>query len=680
MARFQFDTPQGKFEVEAPDQDSAIGALKSMQAPQQSQQQDKAPIQSPPGPEQQQPEQTYGGALNTWLDNAISGIPIVGPAIKKGSDYLGTEAIGAVTGQDPAQMRADIEQRREQRDQTYPASSLSGKLGGAIASTGAVGATVGGAQALGVAGESVLGRILASGASNAAISGADTAVRGGDGKDVINSMAIGAGIGAAIPAAGALIKAGVGAVADRIAPLVNGIMSPAGEAERRVGTAVARDQAANPGNLVGPADEAMAQQAGVPLLNADRGGETTRALARSVGNQSPEARATIENAANDRFGGQGSRAADFIRQVTGGAVDDLGYQQAIRDTARVVNKPAYNKAFASPAAQQMFTPELQELMQAPAVQRAARQAVGRSANRGAVDGFKAVDNPFHQAADGTYKLRQGADGQLVAPTLQFWDQVKRNLDSEIGKASRAGDNTLTGDLTALKGKLVSTLDTAVPEYKTARQGAASYFGADDALEAGKKFVNTPRSIPEAKAAFEKFAPAEKAAFSTGFASELIDKINAVGDRSNVITQVFKSPAARAQIDLALGPQKAKQIEAYVRVEDLADKLRGAMGNSTTARQLAEMGIGAGAGYAFGGQDWKGATAGAALAAGVRYGSKQIDQRVMQQVAKMLVSDDPKVIQSAVKQASASPTYMQALENLSGLLAAPARGTALAVNH
>lgn len=631
-------------------------------------------------PKDDRTQQTYGGALNTWLENAISGIPIVGPAIQKGSDYLGTEVIGGLTGQDPAQMRADIEQRRGGRNETYPASAFSGKIGGAVASTGAVGATVGGAKALGVTGESLLGRILASGASNSVISGADTVARGGTPGEVVGSMVTGGGVGLAIPAAGAAVKAGFGALGDRVAPFINSIAAPTKEAERRVGTAVIRDQTANPGGLVGPADEAVAQQAGVPLLNADRGGETTRALARSVGNQSPEARATIEKAANDRFGGQGSRAASFIRQVTGGAVDDLGYQQAIRDTARFVNKPAYNKAFASPGAQQMFTPDLQELMQSPAIQRAARMAVGRSANRGAVEGFKAVENPFHQAADGTFRLRQTADGKLVAPTLQFWDQVKRNLDSEIGKAGRAGDNTLSADLNALKGKLVAGLDAAVPAYKTARQGAASYFGAEDALEAGKKFVNTPRSIPEARAAYEKFAPAEKAAFQTGFASELIDKIGAVGDRSNVITQVFKSPAARAQIDLALGPQKAKQIEAYIRVEDLADKLRGAMGNSTTARQLAEMGIGGVAGYTFGGHDLKSATAGAALAAGARYGSKQIDQRVMQQVAKMLVSDDPKMLESAIKQASASPTYMKALEDLSGLLAAPARGTALAIGQ
>ncbi|TPN58633.1 hypothetical protein FJ976_01615 [Mesorhizobium sp. B1-1-9] len=675
-SRFQFDTPQGKFEVEAPDQESAIGALKGMQAPQP----DKAPIQSPPGPEAQQPQQTYGGALNTWLDNAISGIPIVGPAIKKGSDYLGTEAIGAVTGQDPAQMRADIEQRREQRDQTYPASSFSGKLGGSVAATGALGATVGGAQALGVTGESILGRILASGASNAAISGADTSARGGSPSEILGSMETGAGIGGAIPIVGAGLNAGLSAISDRVAPFVGSLISPAKEAERRVGSAIARDQAANPRNLVGPGDEAMAQQAGVPLLNADRGGETTRALARSVGNQSPEARATIENAANDRFGGQGSRAASFIRQLSGGSADDLAYQQAIRDSARAANKPAYNRAYAAPAAQNMWNSDFEQLMQAPAMQQAATGATTRGANRAAVEGFQPVRNPFQTTPDGKLTLRTNPDGSTALPTLQFWDQTKRNLDSMVGKAERSGDNTYAGDLKSLRGALVKMTDAAVPEYKTARQGAAAYFGAEDALDAGRKFVNSQRSIPEAQAAFAKFSPAEKQAFQTGFASELIDKINSVGDRSNVITQVFKSPAARSQIDLVFGPQKAKQIEAYIRVEDLADKLRGAMGNSTTARQLVEMGIGAGAGYTFGGQDWKGATGGALLAAGARYGSKQIDQRVMQQVAKMLVSDNPKVIEAAVKQATASPTFMRALENLSDVLAVPARGGAVAAEQ
>src|SRR5690606_12201742 len=111
-------------------------------------------------------------------------------------------------------------------------------------------------------------------------------------------------------------------------------------------------------------------------------------------NQSPEARAVIEKTASDRFGAQSQRAAEFIRRLTNGNVDDLAFQQAIKDTARVVNKPAYDKAFNAPQAQAMWNGRLQQLMQAPAMQAAVRTATSRGANRAAVDGFKAVRNPF----------------------------------------------------------------------------------------------------------------------------------------------------------------------------------------------------------------------------------------------------------------------------------------------
>lgn len=624
------------------------------------------------------PGQTFGGAVTTWLENAISGIPVAGPAIQKGSDFLGTEVIGRLTGVDPAQMRADLARRRDARAEQYPASALSGNLAGALGSTGALGATGAGARALGITGESLLGRAAASGASGAAISGADAAARGGDVFDATESATIGGGIGAAIPLVGAGVRAGMGAVGDRIAPTLNAIRQPEQEAQRRLGSAFIRDKNAAPQNLLSPVDEKVAQVTGVPLINADRGGETTRALARSVSNQSPEARAAIERTASDRFASQGQRATDFVRLLTNGAVDDVGYQETIKNAARVVNRPRYERAFNSPNAQQVFTPELQELMQSPAVQKAARMATGRSANRGAVEGFKAVQNPFHQAADGTFKLRRRADGSFVAPTLRFWDQVKRNLDSEIGRAQRAGDNALFGDLVALKNKLVSTLDQAVPEYRAARQGAASYFNAEDALEAGKKFAGSPRAIPEARKAYASFSEPEKAAFQIGFASELIDRIKATGDRTNVINRIFKSQAAREQMELVFGPQKLRLIEAYVRVEDIADRLRGAMGNSTTARQLMELGIGAGGGFAVTGGDWKGALGGAALARGARNLTQRADSKVMERVAQLLVQDNPKSIEAAVKYAAQSPTYMQALEQWGMLLASPARGTALSV--
>lgn len=629
-------------------------------------------------PEERGMGERVGEAGLTWMESSIAGIPVIGPALQTGSDYLGTEIMGRLSGQDPAQMREDIWARRGQRAENNPASAMSGNLAGAMGPIGAAGATATGARLLGITGKNLGTRAAASGLSSAAISGADTAARGGDTADVLTSTGIGGTIGAAIPIVGAGISKGIGAVANKVGSGTRGVFRPEAEASRRVGAALQRDMASSPQAIANQADEAVAREAGIPMLNVDRGGETTRALARSVGNQSPEARATIERVASDRFAAQGDRATGFIRKIAGGNVDDLAFQDGIRIAAQSTNRPAYNRAYANPRAQSMWDQDFEQLMQAPAIQQSAKEATERGANRAAAEGFQPVKNPF-QEVDGRLTLKRNPDGSTARPTLQFWDQVKRNLDSKIGVAERGGDNTLAGDLRTLKRALVDKLDQTVPEYGVARKGAAAFFDAEDAVEAGRKFVNARRSIPEAKRAFEKFSPAEKAGFRAGFASEMIDKIGAVGDRTNVINQVFKSKAAREQIELVFGPEKAKELEAYVRVEDLVDRLRGAMGNSTTARQLVELGIGAGGGYYATG-DITGAAAGALAAKGFRSARQAVDNRVMQKVAEMLVSDDPKMIEAAVKQATKSQGFMNALESLGTMLAAPSRGAAISAQQ
>lgn len=615
------------------------------------------------------------GATGTFAAAMPEGIPIIGPLLDK-TMMAGSAGLGSLLTGDPyAKVRSEMQVMKDVGNEEHPVARTAGNITGGIAALGPLGGTEAGGWALGTRGATLGGRILRSSLSSGGISAADTAARGGDTADVLESGAIGTTLGGAIPALGAGIKTGIESGADFLKRILGAAANPTREAERRLGSVLARDAAANPGKVLSASDEAAAQAAGVPISNVDRGGETTRALARSVANQAPEARAGLENLANDRFAGQSQRASTFINKIMGGNVDDIAYQQSLRDMGRIGNGPAYDAAFSHPNAQAMWSPELQQLMQAPAMQRAAMQATTRGANRSAVEGFKAIKNPFHQARDGAFKLRQNADGTMATPTLQFWDQTKRNLDSMIGKAKVAGDKTLVGDLTALKRQLVDTLDGAVPLYKQARQGAAVFFGAEDALEAGKKFVMTPKAIPEARKAFLKFSAADRKAFSVGYASELIDRIKASPDRLNVVNSVFKSQAARESMELALGPQRAKQIESYVRVETLVDRLRGALGGSTTTRQLTELGLGGVAGGAYTG-DWSGFFTGAGIAGGIRHGGgfvrNRLEQNVMRELGQILTADDPALIQRLVTKASQSPRYMKALEGIGNALAVPAR--------
>lgn len=622
-------------------------------------------------------------AAGTGMMGAIEGIQVAGPYLKSGLQKAAAGISSLIDGEGYDTNLRQAEAITDEAQRAHPMVNATGQVAGAVGSMIPLGATAGGARLLGMAGPTLRGRIGMSALSNLALGGADTAARGGDAKEVVGSGLISGGIGGAVPIVGAGVKAGISALGDRIAPTINALTSPDDEALRRVGVALSRDAAANPTQMVGAIDEAAARASGVPLVNADRGGEVTRALTRSVANQSPEARGMIEKLASDRFGSQSQRAVDFIKRVSGGKVDDLAYQENLTNLARATNRPAYKLAEEAPQAQSMFSPRMQELMQSPTFRRAVDLVPRKSADRGAVEGFKEIGNPFTRNSQGAYVLKQNADGTLVSPNLKFWDQVQRNLRSEADKAFSVGDKTTGTEIKGLRDALLGELDTTVPAFKTARTGAAGFFGAEDALDAGRSFANQPRSIPEAKKAFAKFTQPEKDAFATGYASELIDKIKASPDRSNVINSVFKSQAARESLELALGPLKARQIEAYVRVEDLADRLRGSLGNSTTARQLVELGIGAGvgggAGYGLTG-DWKGAALGAVAPRAMQYVGAKADTQVMQSMAKLLTQDNPGALQIAVQQAAKTPAYMDALEKLSRALGAPARGAALAIGN
>lgn len=602
--------------------------------------------------------QTEASRLRTFTGNVVEGAPIVGPALRSGIESIAASGRSALYGTDVAAERDSIRRMGEIDNATYPGTALAGSLTGSVLPMAALGGTQLGAQALGMTGKSLATRSLASAGSGAIISGADTAARGGDVGDIGQSALIGGALGGVLPAAGEGINFLGRTIRDTVGPRINALIRPEMEAGRRVGQAVQIDRA-NPGALT-QADEASAALNNQPLLNVDRGGETTRALARSAANTDPEARGIIQRTVDDRFVGQFGRARDFVTRIMGGEVDDIALQERVRDAARRANKPAYDRAYNSPKAQAMWDEGYEQLMQAPAMQQAARDATTRGANRAAVEGFTPIRNPFVQDGD-RLVLRTNADGSVAKPTLQFWDQVKRNLDDQIGAAQRAGEKSLSADLMALKTTLVQRLDETVPEFAKARAGAARFFEAEDAIEAGKKFVMQSKDIRQTAEVLKGMTLQERKAFAVGFSAELMERMGNVRDRANVVDRIFGNPTARQKIELALGKGRAKEFEQFARVETAMDQLRHAMGNSTTARQLAELGM-AGSTALYTGDLTTGLVSGA-MTRGARAIGAKIDERVMKRVAKLLVSKDPADIQKAISLASNNPRFAVAIEAL-----------------
>ncbi len=534
------------------------------------------------------------------------------------------------TGQPEAQKAYDAATTRE-RDETktaeeqHPIASIAGNVAGAVAlpvGAAANAATLPGRMATGAAVGAGLGGLSGVGEGSGV---ADSLARGATG------AAIGGALGGAAPAAIEGVIRGARAAAGPIANTVRGIRNSDDEAARRVATAIERDMQADPAAVsrLTPQEFAASRQSGGPATIMDVGGETTRALARSAANTSPEGRAALSRTINERYEGQSDRVTGWMRNAFN-FPDANAQSAALTDVAKSVNRPAYAKAYAEGRVG-IWDNELSELSQAPVVKDAVNAALKQAQN-------KSASGPLN----GTTIERWVNNGK---PTLEFWDLVKRQIDQEINVAKRAGKNEDVGTLTEVKNVIVSKLDSAVPSYAKARAGAAHFFDAQDALEAGKNYVtkNVPNS--DVRRALSHMTPTERQLFQDGFVSEYIANLNKIGDRRSVLNKIAESPAAREKLTVALGRDKTAELEAGLRVEGIMDLARNAVqGNSTTARQLAELGLAGGA-YGFSGGGMNplsdpGAVMNAALAYGALKGKNKINENVSRKVAEMLTSSDP----------------------------------------
>lgn len=604
----------------------------------------------------------------------------IGAGVITGVDRLR----GRGTSYDEALQFTRGQQHQERTDN--PGAYIGGALTGGVA-TGVVTAPL-----APVAAANTLGRMRQGATLGAAYGGAYGFGSGeGGATNRLISGGIGAGTGAvlggALSGAAKAIGTGYNALSGAVSRTYNTLTNPAREAGRRVGNAITLDTKNPAVPVLNAADEASAVVNNQNLLNVDRGGGHTRDLARSAGNTDSDAWAMFNKTGNDRFAAQGERARSFIDRIMGGPVDDVAMQENLKTAARAANKPAYAKAYAD-GERVVKTPELERLLGSPVIIHAVKSAIKTGKDRAIAEGFGNFNPGVSIADDGRVIFKQppgpisvsGAGARVSVPSsdgstfanLQFWDYVKRELDDMAGEAISKNKKTAAATLTSLAQQLRDELDNIVPSYKTARQGAAAFFGQDNALEAGRAFVGQNMRASEAEAALKKMKPAERDAFRIGYAAE-VKELAKSRDRSNTIDRLFGSEKMREKHRVALGDQNFKEFEQFVRVENAMDLLRGAMGNSTTARQ-AEMikragaggGAGLGAGYLTGSLTIGTLTAAATVAA--RMTGKALDERVTRHVAQLLLADNPAAIKKAVTLATTSPKGAAAVDAITRALA------------
>ena len=420
------------------------------------------------------------------------------------------------------------------------------------------------------------------------------------------------------------------------------VLAPQKFAERVVRRTIEADRARGVEDVLTPADIAAARAAGQDIVVGDLGATGTLRLSRAAGNVSEDASARLRGATDPRYTEQKGRFGNFIEGLFGGDLNLTSANDTLRDTARRVNAPLYRAAYQAGESADLWNPALGRIAQSPSVQAAIRDVERKAADRAVLEGDLVIRNPFSFDADGRMVWGATPDGGQIRPNLQFWDQVQRNL-REAAEAAPPGSSAAR-DLKGLRDRLNQELDTAVPEFGRARGMARQFFGAEDALEAGQTFFRQNRAIQltDTQKAFRSMSGPEQELFRRGFAAELANAVRNAPD-SRDVAKLFDG-ANRRKLEVVMPADELRQLEAFVRRESIMNRLRSAtQGNSTTAQQLRDMSIGAGAGMGVGtlasGDPFTGA--GTALLGGLlARGRIRVNENVMREVGEILSSSDP----------------------------------------
>lgn len=511
-----------------------------------------------------------------------------------------------------------------------------------------------------IAGEATGALKAASKIAEGAVTGGEYGALSGAGEGTdATSRVTGAGTGAATGVIGGGIAGGLGhAATETLKPVMGAYKSwkdPEGEAAKRLTRALQADQdliASGKADGMSWQDWVTAKKSGEPVTFADLGSSNTQALLRSAANTSPEGRAVLEKAFNDRFAGQSDRVADEVRGlVAGGANANKTADQLVAeyDKARA---PAYNLAFKQ-GANEITSPTIERLTESPRFAKAMADAESSVRDRAIVNG-------------------------LIPPkpgvkNLQYWDAVKQELDGMASVAGRSGDKGVADVAGNMAKQLRNELDKQVPTYANARGVASQYFGESNALEAGRKLAGKRVDPQQISDVMRKMKPDERELFREGYASDWANRvISNISDSRDITKAMFNSPNERARALAVFGPAGMDKLQARMSLETIMDGARKAMGNSTTARQLIEAGLAGGiTGYETGWDPLKMAGAagltlgshkalGTAISSGAQKLIGKVDSKTARLVAELLTSDDPAKLAQGLRMATKNPAIKQGL--------------------
>ena len=449
-------------------------------------------------------------------------------------------------------------ERRAKLDRTYPALAATGRLvgggmlGGGAAKAGATAARFVPETLNGVKGFAA--QTAATTADGAAFGALDAA---GHGRDIGEGAALGAAWGAAAHPVFGTAKSLGGAVRNVFrSPQHHAAQQRAARDIYNALTKTGADKAAGRMEELGP-DAVLGDVLGV------RG----HALMRRSANISPDARETLLETLYGRRLGQNKRVVADIETAAGLPV---GGRKSVRD----LQNDAYDKVVKTiddayeetrKAGRDLpYTPFKPVIADSPTGAKAYRQAEGALLDRVATEGI--------------------TGGSALARL----DQTKRGLDDIASAALKANKRDKARRAGNLSRTLRELIDQSIvgPQYAKARTLRANAYARENAFDEGEKLAagRIPIDLPGKIAA----RTANRDAVAQGYAAKQAENLLNRPDTAGAIDRL-QTPLQQEAYRAALGEDANKLTDALGRERAFNITLKELAGNSSTARQLREMG-------------------------------------------------------------------------------------------
>ncbi len=414
------------------------------------------------------------------------------------------------------------------------------------------------------------GPVWAKGVKGAVVTGAGYGALGGGLEDANSigerawNIAKGAGAGSLIGAGGYGGGKLIGAGAEKVSKAFSTVNAPPlNKAEMEVFDLI--QKAGGPAAV-----QTKMAQLGPEAALADVLGMGGTAAGRRAANISPEARQILTDFVGARKAGQNVRLATDIETAAGLPVGNTKNVDVLKKEAYDKVRPTINKAYQSArkAGAEVDLREFDNIITTP---------VGRTA--------------FNQALDNV--TSRAARDPSAGGNLAVLDETKRILDGWAKKGFREAD-PMASEYASAAEALRTKLDDLLTgdEYAVARALRQEAYRSGEAFDLGAQLGGSrvPLGLPESAA---KVKPQFKSNVAQGYGStkveSLLNKGNTEGAYNDMLTHQGRA-ASRA----ALGPNDSIVENALGREKQFNITNRELVGNSTSARQFAEM-----AGYGIG---------------------------------------------------------------------------------